>query len=506
MRKIGEEDEGTVKRDGKQLASMASRLMQELSEPLVLVVSTPSGGLILPVPEEDVVHLGRSRECELPIPDISVSRRHLRLFVRAREIEDLGSANGSSYDGVALEPHTRVRIELGQAIRLGDVTVYVHAARTVVAPDAAPASARGVPTVGLIVRDEALMRVYALLPTIAPSPLSVLILGETGVGKEVYADAIHRASPRAGKSFLKLNCAALPESILEGELFGYEKGAFSGAVQARPGLFESAHGGTVFLDEVGELTLATQAKLLRVLESGEVLRLGSRVPIQVDVRFVAATNRDLEADVAAGSFRRDLFYRLEGVRVFIPPLRERPEDIVALAEYFLVRLAARMKLAAPRLSDAAKRALIAQTWPGNVRELRNVLERAFVMNPTVSELDERHVQSSAPKPQPRPAPAPTEDDDTFSDTGVKLRAPVSPPPPAPVPAAPAFSPLAPVMPFAPQAPDLKASLNAVERQAILDALERTGGNQSAAAKMLGIGRHALIARIEAYGITRPRKK
>lgn len=474
----------TVKTERKAVA------VSHTDEPLVLVVST---GLVLPIPEGDVIHIGRARDCEITIPDISVSRRHLRLLVRERLIEDVGSANGSAYDGAVLPPHARVPFQLGRPIRLGNVTVFIHPARAIVAPDAAPASARIIQT-GSIVRDAALKRVYDLLPTIAPSPLSVLILGETGVGKEVYADAIHRASPRRDKPFLKLNCAALPESIVDGELFGYERGAFSGAMTARPGLFESAEGGTVFLDEVGELTLATQAKLLRVLESGEVLRLGSRIPIRVDVRFVAATNRNLQTDVAAGTFRRDLYYRLEGVHVWIPPLRERPEDIVALAEYFLVRLAARMALAAPRLDDSAKATLCAHHWPGNVRELRNVVERAFVMNPTVGVIEARHVMMGPPA-RPEPPERPTgmnliaaqpipPDDEEDDDTGVNLR----------------------VAPPSGSGGDLKASLEEVERQAILDALMKTGGNQSAAARMLGIGRHALIARIEAYGLTRPRKR
>jgi two-component system, NtrC family, response regulator AtoC len=309
----------------------------------------------------------------------------------------------------------------------------------------------------------------------------------------VFADAIHRSSPRTGRPFLKLNCAALPESILEGELFGYERGAFSGAVVARPGLFESAHGGTVFLDEVGELPLVTQAKLLRVLESGEVLRLGSRTPTQVDVRFISATNRNLEAMIAASTFRRDLYYRLEGVRVVIPPLRDRPEDIIALAEYFLTRLAQRMNLDPPALSESARDSLCAYSWSGNVRELRNIIERAFVMNPTLTELEDTHLL-------------------TQTSLGATSRSAVTEPPMEEYPTATNLQAISEAQLKEDDAPksqtsgDLKASLNAVEREAILDALTKTGGNQSAAARLLGIGRHALIARIESYGIDRPRKK
>ena len=465
----------------------SSRLLS--SEPLVAVVRGASGGWIAPLPEKSELIIGRSAECDLSIPDPTVSRRHVRVHVGTElAIEDLGSANGTTYDAKALRPFERTVIELGHPIDVGSATLFVHAARGALATWPAPSSAapsssrqRTLSTLPPpapareVVRDEKLRKVYALLPTIAASPLSVLVLGETGVGKEVYADAIHRASDRANGPFLKLNCAALPESILEGELFGYERGSFSGAVTARPGLFEAAHGGTVFLDEIGELTLPTQAKLLRVLESGEVLRLGSRSAIHVDVRFISATNRDLAALVASGSFRADLFYRLEGVRVEIPPLRERTEDIIALAEFFIDRLAARMNLMAPALSPGAEELLRGYSWPGNVRELRNVIERAVVMNPDVPVLEESHLVMYAAASRSMPGPAP---DREAPSAGKTPRA----------------------------TDDLRGALESVERQAIIDALEKTGGNQSAAARLLGIGRHALIGRIEAYGLARPRKR
>ena len=467
-------------------------------EPLVAVVSSSSGGAIVPLPEKSPFILGRAAECEVTIADASVSRRHVRISVdEGIRVEDLGSANGSTYEGRRLTPYEETPIELGKPLTIGEVTVFVHAAQSVVAPGraAGPGVLFTPPSVE-VVHDEALQRVYALLPTIGPSPLAVLVLGETGVGKEVFADAIRRSSRRADKPFLKLNCAALPESILEGELFGYEKGAFSGAVIARPGLFESANGGTVFLDEVGELPLHTQAKLLRVLESGEVLRLGSRAPTHIDVRFIAATNRDLRAAVDRGEFRADLFYRLEGVRVEIPPLRARPTDIIALAEFFLARLAGRMGLVTPRLSEGAADALCSYSWPGNVRELRNVVERALVMNPEAEFLTETHLVVHAPE-TPTDQPKPSEG----MRATMKFRrddvASSRPPPTSPSPTVQAESP--------PPSQSLRTSLSEVEKAAILDALEKTNGNQSAAARLLGIGRHALISRIEAYGIARPRK-
>jgi two-component system, NtrC family, response regulator AtoC len=473
MRAAGPE-EATLKPTASVGRPSSSRAQ---AEPLVGVVNAPSGGWIVPLPEKTQFIMGRSSDCDVSIPDGTVSRRHLRVQVGTElAIEDIGSANGTTYDAKPLRPYERTVIELGRPITLGSVSLFIHAAQGIVAPGRPlPSVPPPPPLDGEVVKDEALRRVYDLLPAIAPSPLSVLVLGETGVGKEVFADAIHRKSPRATGPFLKLNCAALPESILEGELFGYERGAFSGALTARPGLFEAANHGTVFLDEIGELTLPTQAKLLRVLESGEVMRLGSRSPVNIDVRFVSATNRDLAALVATGEFRADLFYRLEGVRVEIPPLRERTEDIIALAEYFIARLASRMNLVGPALSQGACDLLRSYSWPGNVRELRNVVERAVVMNPRIAELDESHLVTYAVTHRKTLAP----------DSRVQEVTSRRPPIPT---------------------DDLQGALEAMEKQAIIDALEKTGGNQSAAARLLNIGRHALIGRIEAYGLARPRKK
>ena len=474
MRK-GSEDEATHR--GALLSRPTIGSLRD--EPLVAIVSSGSGGIILPLPERFPFIIGRGADCEVSISDVSVSRRHLRVSLGDElRVEDLASANGTAYDGKPLRPYEETVIQLGSPLTVGSATVFIHAAQAVVAPGrAAGPGVLFTPPVIEVVRDEASKRIYALLPTIAPSPLSVLVLGETGVGKEVFADAIHRSSKRAAKPFLKLNCAALPESILEGELFGYERGAFSGAVIARPGLFEAAHGGTVFLDEVGELPIHTQSKLLRVIESGEVLRLGARAPSKIDVRFIAATNRDLRVAMDRGEFRADLFYRLEGIRVEVPPLRARPADVIALAEFFLSRLAGRMGLVAPQLSEGAREVLREYSWPGNVRELRNTVERALVMNPEAEFLTEADLVVHAPE-SVRPPPV--------SDRSATLKLSRSD-----------------IEPSAPSR--LRSSLDAVEEKAIRDALEATNGNQSAAARMLGIGRHALIKRIESYGIGRPRK-
>jgi len=317
---------------------------------------------------------------------------------------------------------------------------------------------------------------------VAASELSVLILGETGVGKEVMAEAIHRLSPRSSNTFLRLNCAALTESLVESELFGHTRGAFTGANTAKAGLLESAQGGTVFLDEIGELSLTMQVKLLRVVEERRVTPVGGLRSRSIDVRFIAATNRDLEEEIVRGRFRQDLFFRLSAVTLVVPPLRERTEEIASLAEKF-ASLAA--KGPTPAMTDEAMQALLRYGWPGNIRELRNVVERAVLLSDG-NEIDVRHLplermratRSSLP-PEPVSgaaaiihAPANASDDVDLSKT-----LPTS----------------------------LHDDVRALERQRILDALERCAGNQTKAARLLGISRGTLVARITEYEIPRPRK-
>jgi two-component system, NtrC family, response regulator HydG len=224
----------------------------------------------------------------------------------------------------------------------------------------------------------AMRRTLEVVSQAAPSVATVLLLGESGTGKELLARQIHEQSPRAGRSFIAVNCAAIPEGILEGELFGYEKGAFTGAVERRPGRFAMADGGTLFLDEIGEIPLAMQVKLLRVLQEGEVERLGGKTH-KVDIRLVAATNRDLRRAVKEGSFREDLFYRLNVIALTVPPLRERRDDVPLLVEHFLQRFRDKNQKAVAGCTRAAMDALAAYPWPGNVRELENAIERAVVL-------------------------------------------------------------------------------------------------------------------------------
>jgi two-component system, NtrC family, response regulator AtoC len=295
----------------------------------------------------------------------------------------------------------------------------------------------------------------------ATSMLSVLVLGETGVGKDVLAERIHRASPRAGGPFLRLNCAALSPSLLASELFGHEKGAFTGATSAQPGLLQSASGGTVFFDEIGDLPLDLQAQLLLVLERREVLPVGAVRPRQIDVRFISATNHNLPEDVAAGAFRSDLYHRLNGVTLKLPPLRERITEIEGLARQFAHRAACSVGRVPPVITEEVLAALRAYTWPGNIRELRTVIDRAVLLG--------------------------SEGAITLADVAFAI--------------APA-SPAAPVAPAAPTSGRM-AAVARDEQAQIAETLAMCGGNQSRAAKLLRISRNTLIARIEKYGLARP---
>jgi two-component system, NtrC family, response regulator AtoC len=325
---------------------------------------------------------------------------------------------------------------------------------------------------------------------LAQSNITVIVRGETGAGKEVIAEEIHRRSARAQKPLVKLNCAALPETLLESELFGYERGAFTGANQAKEGLIEAADGGTLFLDEVGELTLATQAKLLRVVENREVLRLGSVRSTKVDIRLVAATHRDLEEMVATGAFRQDLYYRFAGVSVVVPPLRERVEEIPRLANEFVARFCRENKRPTVPISDGAMQQLKLYPWPGHVRELRNGIERAIVfckgiaIAPEHLGLPER--TSRPPMPAARVSPS-------------------QPPPQMPsYPMGPTPSASAATIAFGSTA-NLPAEMADLEKERILAALAQCGGNQTQAAEMLGISRRTLLRRLDEYAVPRPRK-
>ena len=267
------------------------------------------------------------------------------------------------------------------------------------------------PQTGLIGESAAIKEVLSMIYRVAPSGATVLITGESGTGKELAARTLHAASPRKNRRFVAVSCAAIPESLLESELFGYERGAFTGATRSKPGKFALADGGTLFLDEIGDLPTSLQVKLLRVLQEKEVERLGSTLPRKVDVRIIAATNQDLRKKVEEGSFREDLFYRINTINIHIPPLRERKEDILPLAEFFLRKFSKEMGKDIKGFDREARKALLSYQWPGNVRELINVVERAVVLTrkniitadllaleplkspfPTLEELEREHIK------------------------------------------------------------------------------------------------------------------
>jgi DNA-binding NtrC family response regulator len=334
----------------------------------------------------------------------------------------------------------------------------------------------------VVVEDQAMRALHQMAQRIAPGMISVLIAGETGVGKEVMAKTIHRLSPRARADFLCLNCATLSETLLESELFGHVKGAFTGATEAKAGLLESAPGGTVFLDEVGEIPLGMQARLLRVLETREVTRLGAVKASPIDVRFISATNRDLEKECDAGRFRRDLYYRLKGTALELPPLRARPSEILPLARTFSEQFSKDLGRATPAaLSADVEKALLRHAWRGNIRELRNVIERAVLLS-NGGQIDVEHL----PPELLEPAPAVTAE-----------------PPPSGVAAPPAVAEPAPTI-ETPKAPAANGASES-ERDRIVRVLAENAGNQTRTAKQLGISRSGLVAKLEIYQIPRPRK-
>ncbi|HSQ64809.1 MAG TPA: sigma 54-interacting transcriptional regulator [Polyangiaceae bacterium] len=316
--------------------------------------------------------IGKAPENDLVLPDDTVSRQHCEL-VREGDgvrVRDLGSTNGTRVDG------TRVQDALlspGAVLRVGEVEVALRPApqRQEVLPSD---QTRLGPALG---KSLAMRTIFGVLERIAPTEATVLLEGETGTGKDVLARAIVEHSPRKSGPFVVVDCGAVSYSLIESELFGHERGAFTGAVSARQGAFELADGGTVFLDEIGELPLDVQPKLLRVLETREFRRVGGNKPLHTDVRVVAATKRDLKREVQGGKFREDLYFRLAVVPVTVPPLRERREDIPLLAAHILEAACAGGE-PLPIASDAMQ-GLLAHDWPGNVRELRNVLERAVYM-------------------------------------------------------------------------------------------------------------------------------
>jgi two-component system, NtrC family, response regulator AtoC len=359
----GEPPDSTVRSEGGSRAFTTGGA-------LLLVIGAGHFGTYK-VPDDGELTLGRDPACSVPLAHDKISRRHARVR-GGREVlvEDLGSTNGVVVGGQRLGAGETAPLELGDSFQIGPYTaILVRAAE-------AEGSADGAARAAIVVPDPTPGAVSEVVARLARSAVSILIVGETGTGKEVLARTLHQLSGRTGP-FVGINCAALSETLLESELFGHERGAFTGAVQAKPGLLETAPKGTVFLDEIGELPLGLQAKLLRALETREVQRVGGLKPVPVDARFLAATHRDLAADVAAGRFRRDLYYRVNGVTLRLPPLRARRGAIPDLARRFLDEAAAAAGRPPPRLNLEAVGVLARHDWPGNVRELRTVIERSL---------------------------------------------------------------------------------------------------------------------------------
>ena len=336
---------------------------------------------------------------------------------------------------------------------------------------------------GIVGRTEGMQQVFKLIGQVAASDATALVTGESGTGKELVARAIYSHSQRSAQPFLAINCAAIPEQLLESELFGHERGAFTGATLQRIGKFEQCNHGTIFLDEIGDMTPATQTKILRVLQSGTFERVGGNQPIQADVRVIAATNKPLEAAVAARQFREDLFYRLNVVRIHIPPLRDRREDIPLLVNYFLKKISREQQQPPKSIAASVIKTLEKYHWPGNVRELENAVRRAIVMAKSDAILL---------------GDLPPEISGQNSGTGIL---PVSGEPAGSQPHTDAAALARQLFQIARRDPKLKI-IPAVERELVIQALKETGDNQVHAAKLLGITRATLRKRIEKFGIQR----
>ncbi len=351
--------------------------------------------------------------------------------------------------------------------------------RSPVDVDVAPENAFGEAIIG---RGPAMQAVYKAIGRVAPTDATVLIRGESGTGKELVARAVYQHSLRSKKPFLIINCVAIPETLLESELFGYEKGAFTGAAHRRVGKIEQAHGGTIFLDEIGDMPFSLQSKMLRLLQEKSIERLGGRETVPVDVRIIAATNRNLEAAIAEGRFREDLYYRLEVVTIHLPPLGQRRVDIPLLTQYFLARYAGEMGLDNPGATDAAREALSHHSWPGNVRELGNVIQKALIFNrgmPLSAEDIVRAIGDKGAAVRHVPGAGGAPDDDPDAALREWARGTLS---------------------GESRENMFDACMDRLGRALIAEALNLTGGNRSRAARLLGMSRPTLHSRIEKYGI------
>ncbi|HWO17436.1 MAG TPA: sigma 54-interacting transcriptional regulator [Kofleriaceae bacterium] len=430
----------TTERDGRPAI---------LLSPHLLIVAADGTWTSRPLPMNGSLTIGRSREADIWLTERAVSRQHARLeTTRAGELRliDLGSANGTRV-GETVVRNSVVTVRSGEPIVIG---------RTVLVANVPAGTEHDAPSIsqpGLVMGV-----LNKLIAKTAPTLVNVLLLGETGVGKGVIAEQIHRLSRRANAQLMQLNCAGFSATLLESELFGHERGAFTNATEAKPGLLEAAAGGTVFLDEVGEMPLEVQAKLLLAIETRVIRRLGATRARPIDVRFICATHRDLETEIRRGGFRADFYYRINGVTITIPPLRKRRDEIDGLITRFADDAARSWGLdRVPTFTDDALQVLRHYPWPGNIRELRHVVERAVLFS------ERGHVTARV-----------------LADGGLQAEA------------------LA--------AAEGADTGRGAERDRVVAALEACGGNQSQAARKLGIARNTLIARMRKYGLQRPRAR
>ena len=370
------------------------------SDDFELVVLGPNMFRTSPLNSPGRLLIGRMSDCQICLEVDTLSRHHAQLHVEPGPrflIEDLGSVNGVSVHGERIPPHTPTLVRPGVGIELGELTMLIRT-RAEGTP-ARPVEVSGeadIPPRAWVVTEQMLQGRDPLLKTIANSQVTILITGETGVGKEHLAEQLREWSPRRQRPFVKLNCGGFPDALIESELFGHEAGAFTSALKLKRGQFELADSGTVFLDEIGDLSTTAQVKLLRFLETREFVRVGGEAPRRVDVRIMAATHRKLYGADAFRGFREDLYFRLAVVTLWLPPLRQRRDEIIPLAERFISRFCALEDKPAPVLSTAAQAELWAHAWPGNIRELRNVIEQAVVVCST-STLEPQHLRLSQPR-------------------------------------------------------------------------------------------------------------
>lgn len=449
------------------LEGLQVREYQPAVRPRIVLSGNHAGGPVKRVltPGTPLI-VGRAPAAGLRIDDPTLSREHARFLLSGARVlvEDLGSKNGTFFAGGRV---TRVELTIGDEIVLGSVALQVQALEAHGASEPIhPPEERG-PEEALIA-GQAMRPVLETVASVATSRIPVILHGETGTGKEVLAQRIHELGPRKDRRIVRVNCGAIPKDLVESTLFGHERGAFTGALQQQKGVFEEADGGTVFLDEVGELPAAAQASLLRVLEVGAFTRVGSTRELQVDVRIVAATHRDLEAMVDEGTFRSDLYYRLSGVVIEIPPLRERRDELEPLARRFLHAANKANGRRVEGISPETLAVLEAYAWPGNVRELRNVIERAVVV-------------TQGARIGPEDLPARVRTGGRSAEAGASKAS----------------------APGAPEPEPAREKVHQFEARMLQETLEATGWNRAEAARKLGMPVRTLSYRLKVLGVKKP---